>query len=620
MKMIPNAMKSHHTTRIGILLLLMALIAGMTGCVPGRLVLSVVSSDGGSVARPYGFSSSYERGTEVTLEAKADEGHRFVTWTGDVDTVADVNSRTTTIIMNGHYSITANFIALYDLTIGSTTGGSVTSPGEHTFTYDAGTVVSIIAQPEEGCRFLNWTSQPDGIIHDDSAAATTVSMLAHYSITALFAKEIRDWPALDAVRDDLGGTYLLMNSLDSTTAGYAELASGTANEGKAWQPIGTLDNPFTGTFDGRGHEISDLFISRPVEDSVGLFGALDQQGTVENLVLLSFNVTGYNYVGGLVGYSWGTVSSSHGSGTVAGDGAVAGLVGVNDGGIVRDLHFEGNVTGGRAIGGAVGANQGPVDGSYSSGIVTGDEYVGGLVGYNNAGGVSDSYSSSSVSGDQRVGGLVGQNSNGSISNSYSTGDVAGDISVGGLVGVNDEGAVRNSHSSSKVTGNEYVGGLVGRTTGLWPTISQSYSTGVVEGDRYVGGLAGDNPGAVDNSYSGGSVTGNERVGGLVGHNSGVIDNSYSSGSVTGSWFAGGLVGENYRGTVRNCFWDAEISGQSHSAGGTAKNTPEMQDIATFSAVGWDITGVGSPDMRNTTYIWNIVNGQTYPFLNWQPVS
>ena len=45
----------------------------------------------------------------VNLVAEAAEGFRFVNWTGDVETVADVNSASTTITMNGDYSITANF-------------------------------------------------------------------------------------------------------------------------------------------------------------------------------------------------------------------------------------------------------------------------------------------------------------------------------------------------------------------------------------------------------------------------------------------------------------------------------------------------------------------------------
>jgi hypothetical protein len=49
--------------------------------------------------------------------------------------------------------------------------------------------------------------------------------------------EIQDWYDLNAVRDNLDGHRILMNDLDSTTAGYEELASPTANQGKGWQPM-----------------------------------------------------------------------------------------------------------------------------------------------------------------------------------------------------------------------------------------------------------------------------------------------------------------------------------------------------------------------------------------------
>ncbi|UCD22173.1 MAG: hypothetical protein JSW22_00595, partial [Chloroflexota bacterium] len=90
------------------------------------------------------------------------------------------------------------------------------------------------------------------------------------------------------------------------------------------------------------------------------------------------------------------------------------------------------------------------------------------------------------------------------------------------------------------------------------------------------------------------------------------------GNVAGNYSVGGLVGYNSHGTVSNSFWDAQTSGQSTSDGGTGKTTAEMQDIATFSGAGWDIIAVADPATRNPSYIWNIVDTVTYPFLSWQP--
>jgi len=119
--------------------------------------------------------------------AAPDAGHRFVNWTGNVSTVADVDAAATNITMNGVYSITANFVAIYDLTISSTTGGSVSTPGEGTFTYDAGMAVNLVAGADAGYVFDEWTGDV-GTIANVSSASTTITMNGDYTITANFAQ------------------------------------------------------------------------------------------------------------------------------------------------------------------------------------------------------------------------------------------------------------------------------------------------------------------------------------------------------------------------------------------------------------------------------------------------
>ncbi len=310
--------------------------------------------------------------------------------------------------------------------------------------------------------------------------------------------EIRTWYDLDAIRDNLDGYHILMNDLDSTTAGYAELAGSYANQGKGWEPIGTRDDPFVGTFDGEGHEIGDLYINRPEEHMVGLFGSVS--GIIRNLGLVHADVTGRSDAGGLVGHNYdGQVSDSYSSGSVTGDSSVGGLVGLNRG-TVSDSYSIGSVTGISGVGGLVGFNDGPrgmpvrpfaeVVDSYSVSAVTGDESVGGLVGWN-AGRVIDSHSSGAVTGSQHVGGLVGGNHWwGQADGSCSTGSVTGDEDVGGLVGYNYQGMVSDSYATGSVTGVSSVGGLVGRNSGA--VVSNSYSAGSVIGGESVGGLIGVN--------------------------------------------------------------------------------------------------------------------------------
>ncbi|MCK4303988.1 MAG: right-handed parallel beta-helix repeat-containing protein, partial [Candidatus Eisenbacteria sp.] len=71
--------------------------------------LTISSTGVGSVRTPGEGAFTYDTGTEVELVASTGFLYHFDKWTGDVGTIADVNSATTTITMNGDYSITANF-------------------------------------------------------------------------------------------------------------------------------------------------------------------------------------------------------------------------------------------------------------------------------------------------------------------------------------------------------------------------------------------------------------------------------------------------------------------------------------------------------------------------------
>jgi len=72
-------------------------------------LLGVSSTAGGSVTVPGEGIFSYAFGIEVDLNAEPDEGYRFINWSGDVDTIADVSVASTTIIMDSSYSVTASF-------------------------------------------------------------------------------------------------------------------------------------------------------------------------------------------------------------------------------------------------------------------------------------------------------------------------------------------------------------------------------------------------------------------------------------------------------------------------------------------------------------------------------
>ncbi len=95
------------------------------------------------------------------------------------------------------------------------------------------------------------------------------------------------------------------------------------------------------------------------------------------------------------------------------------------------------------------------------GTVSGDLFVGGLVGYSE-GTVENLYATGTVSGGRYVGGLVGMNTN-TVENSYATGNVSGEFEVGGLVGEN-YGTVSNSFWDIHTSGTDISDGGTGKTT------------------------------------------------------------------------------------------------------------------------------------------------------------
>lgn len=176
-----------------------------------------------------------------------------------------------------------------------------------------------------------------------------------------------------------------------------------------WTPIGTESQPYTGTFDGGDHTITGLTVNQEGTNYVGLIGYLGSGGKVQNVTLTDVSVTGYWYVGGVVGANdKGTVTACTASGSISGSSRVGGVVGYNSG-TMTGCTVSGSVSGDSSVGGVVGWNGGTVTACYATGDVSGYSDVGGVAGRNYYGTVTGCTSSGSVSGSLNVGGVVGYN-------------------------------------------------------------------------------------------------------------------------------------------------------------------------------------------------------------------
>jgi len=214
---------------------------------------------------------------------------------------------------------------------------------------------------------------------------------------------IEDVQDLQDMNEDLDAHYALANDIDASE-------TEEWNDGEGFEPIGPerFENSFTGTLDGRGYEITGLYLNR-TEDYIGLFGCI-RRGEMRNLVLEDVYINGESSVGGAVGYLRGEVVNIRVTGEVKGNRSIGGLVGQGDHGRVYDSETSTEVKGEKRVGGLKGYNwDGRVVNSHSTGDVTGDIAVAGLVGYNWGGTIEDSYSKGDVMGNQLLGGLVGEN-------------------------------------------------------------------------------------------------------------------------------------------------------------------------------------------------------------------
>ncbi len=280
------------------------------------------------------------------------------------------------------------------------------------------------AVPAAGSTVFETDTNKDGIVnfqdHDQNGGIEKVVDLSNNWLNTY--KVIRTAEDLQNIGTDLSAEYVLTNDIDLTDFDF--------------QPIGTSDNPFTGTLIGNGYSINNLILDRGSENNVGLFRFLDG-AKILDLGIKNVDIVGRTTVG-----------------TVAGEVKDAILYKIATSGTVEARNEQG----------------------------------GGIVGKISKGIIEDSYSNCNLKGDQTLGGIIGSGSGSDpdhiiISKCYSTGNIDGFLmSNGGIVGQASKLIVTDCYSTGTVGGliPEYVGGIVGENQGN-TEVHNSYYTNLVNG-------------------------------------------------------------------------------------------------------------------------------------------
>ncbi len=444
---------------------------------------------------------------------------------------------------------------------------------------------------------------------------------AHYVLSQdIDCTESATWNInLEEFEDGDSDNPLIPDSYASTTGSDTNVIN---NGYFGFLPIGDADIPFTGSLDGAGHTISNIWIFRKTESNIGLFGKT-LSAEISNLSLTNSNIVGQYSTGGIVGSMDGGEASditlsnnmvraylsyqgggfageitdgatvdnvTNTGGTVHGSGSViGGIVGYLEDATITDSHSSAAVDGGDYIGGFVGSvSGGTITDSYATGNVRSDRleypfiksgnYSGGFAGYINSGTISDSYATGNVeSTGNYAGGFSGSiNSSSELNHVYATGNVTGlqetkngvtynyPQSVGGFVGQIFGSFVEYAYATGDVVnGGSSNGGFSG-LSGCGSQISFSYATGDVTGGEFTGGFTGDDgcegPGTTFTKvFATGNATGTQHVGGFAGRlNISTLTDGYASGNVTGNSIVGGFAGELYYTDLDNAYSRGQV--------------------------------------------------------------
>ena len=230
-----------------------------------------------------------------------------------------------------------------------------------------------------------------------------------------------------------------------------------------WTPVGSANNTYTGTFDGKGYTISGLYFNNPTSYYVGLFGCIGAKGKISNVGVLDSYFQFCALGGGVCGNNNGELQNCSNSSTVINNDrdGTGGVCGYNNKGTVRDCKNIGSVRGTAPLGGVCGVNNsGIIENCFNEGTVSvtvTSANVGGVCGNNYSGTIKCSYNTASVSGQYNVGGVCGSTNHGTITNCFNDGTVSGQDAVSGVCGDYFGGTTTNCYYLSN-TATHGIGG------------------------------------------------------------------------------------------------------------------------------------------------------------------
>ncbi len=434
------------------------------------------SGSGASASKTITFDSTYG-----TLPTPTRTGHTFAGWYTAASS-GEAVSATTGVTTTGNRTIYAHWtVNSYTLTADANmTGATFTSVPNgwsgsgttRTRSVIYNTSYGILPTPaKEGYIFLGWYTAANG----GSSVYSTTTMGA--GNTRIYAHWERTWAA-DAVGIDLSGlggsgttsdpyvidsatdiAFLALQTSKNVTfdGKYFKQTTNIDLEGKTWLPIGNATTAFQGSYDGNGYLITNITTIANGQlnySNVGLFG-YTRNATIKNVNIISGTIQGYDYVGSIVG----------------------------------------------------NLNNGSIENCRSGATVTGHNYVG-MIGYGISTSILSSYNYGSVSGNDYVGGILGRNGGTGtrLENCYMKGSVtatASEANCGGILGQTTSGITLQSCGFiGSVTGGSNTGLLTGNLNGgsvidCFANSTTDYAftkgSGIVKSSLYIQNKASNNP-------------------------------------------------------------------------------------------------------------------------------